>query len=196
MPIGRARSTSTRQTPEYRQINGPAGMTLAQFKHIYWWEFAAPPARPADRPRLRRSASSGSRPRAQSPKAMAGRWSACSSLGGAQGALGWYMVDVGPRRPHRRQPPAPVGPPAPGADHHGRADLGGARSAPARSDRRDRPSRVTLPAAATLAILFVQVMLGAWVAGLNAGQVASDWPLMQGRLFPAGVDWSHGAFGR
>ena len=28
-----------RQTPEYREINGPAGMTLAQFKQIYWWEF-------------------------------------------------------------------------------------------------------------------------------------------------------------
>src|SRR3982751_4479482 len=26
-------------TPEYREINGPAGMTLAQFRHIYWWEF-------------------------------------------------------------------------------------------------------------------------------------------------------------
>ena len=26
-------------TPEYQQINGPAGMSLAQFKHIYWWEF-------------------------------------------------------------------------------------------------------------------------------------------------------------
>src|SRR3954464_12553461 len=24
-------------TPEYQQINGPAGMTLATFKHIYWW---------------------------------------------------------------------------------------------------------------------------------------------------------------
>ena len=56
----------------------------------------------------------------------------------------------------------------------------------------DRRSHVTLPAAATLAILLVQVMLGAWVAGLNAGQVASDWPLMQGRFFPEGVDWSHG----
>src|SRR5688572_3521669 len=28
-----------RQTPEYREINGPAGMTLAQFRSIYWWEF-------------------------------------------------------------------------------------------------------------------------------------------------------------
>src|SRR4029078_9344189 len=26
-------------TPEYLEINGPAGMTLAQFKQIYWWEF-------------------------------------------------------------------------------------------------------------------------------------------------------------
>jgi cytochrome c oxidase assembly protein subunit 15 len=56
----------------------------------------------------------------------------------------------------------------------------------------DRPSRLTTPALATLAILAIQLMLGAWVAGLNAGQVASDWPLMQGRAFPAGVDWSHG----
>jgi cytochrome c oxidase assembly protein subunit 15 len=62
----------------------------------------------------------------------------------------------------------------------------------------DRPSRVTGPAAATLAILFVQLLYGAWVAGLNAGQVANTWPDMHGRLFPAGVDWSRGvlwAFG-
>jgi len=37
-------------------------------------------------------------------------------------------------------------------------------------------------------------MLGAWVAGLNAGQVASDWPTMQGRFFPDGIDWSRGTF--
>src|SRR3954447_2227157 len=28
-----------KQIPEYQEINGPAGMTLAQFRHIYWWEF-------------------------------------------------------------------------------------------------------------------------------------------------------------
>ncbi|HVJ70051.1 MAG TPA: COX15/CtaA family protein, partial [Sphingomicrobium sp.] len=39
---------------------------------------------------------------------------------------------------------------------------------------------------------FVQLLLGAWVAGLNAGYVASDWPLMQGHLYPEGVDWSRG----
>jgi len=45
----------------------------------------------------------------------------------------------------------------------------------------------------TAAILFAQLLLGAWVAGLNAGYVASDWPMMQGELFPAGIDWAKGA---
>ena len=40
----------------------------------------------------------------------------------------------------------------------------------------DRPSRLTAPATITLAILFVQLLFGAWVAGLNAGQVANTWP--------------------
>ena len=57
----------------------------------------------------------------------------------------------------------------------------------------ERPARLTAPAAWTVAILFIQLLLGAWVAGLNAGYVASDWPMMQGRLYPDGVDWSRGA---
>src|SRR3954471_23625117 len=28
-----------KQTPEYREINGPAGMTLGQFKFIFFWEW-------------------------------------------------------------------------------------------------------------------------------------------------------------
>ena len=28
-----------KQTPEYLEINGPAGMTLAQFKFIFFWEW-------------------------------------------------------------------------------------------------------------------------------------------------------------
>jgi len=56
----------------------------------------------------------------------------------------------------------------------------------------DRPSRLTSIAVATLAILFIQLLFGAWVAGLNAGQVANTWPDMQGRFFPEGVDWSRG----
>jgi heme a synthase len=35
-------------------------------------------------------------------------------------------------------------------------------------------------------------MLGAWVAGFRAGYVSSDWPDMNGRFVPQGIDWSHG----
>ena len=57
----------------------------------------------------------------------------------------------------------------------------------------DGRSRLTGPGAAVGLILFVQLLLGAWVAGLNAGFIARDWPLIQGRLWPDGIDWSRGA---
>ena len=56
-----------------------------------------------------------------------------------------------------------------------------------------RTARLTRIAAGAAAILFVQLLLGAWVAGLDAGYVASDWPLMSERLLPAGIDGSRGA---
>ena len=43
-----------------------------------------------------------------------------------------------------------------------------------------------------LATLFIQLMLGAWVAGFRAGYVSNSWPLMNGRFVPDGIDWSHG----
>ena len=36
------------------------------------------------------------------------------------------------------------------------------------------------------------MLLGALVAGLRAGHVANDWPLMMGQFWPAGIDWSQG----
>jgi cytochrome c oxidase assembly protein subunit 15 len=113
-------------------------------------------------------------------------------LGGLQGALGWYMVASG---------------------LVGRTDVSHFRLAAhlllalaimgaliwvaldlrrLASTGRDEPSRLTGFAAATLAILFVQLLYGAWVAGLDAGQVAPTWPDMQGRFFPEGVDWGRG----
>lgn len=178
-------------TPEYIEINGPAGMTLATFKHIYWWEFAH---------RLlgrliglvfgagllwlwvRRAI----------PKGYGWKVIGLLALGGAQGLLGWYMVMSGLSQ---------------------RTDVSHFRLSAHlllalaimsaliwvaldlrrfASSGEDRPSRLTGPALVTIAILFVQLMLGAWVAGLNAGQVASDWPTMQGRFFPDGIDWSRG----
>jgi cytochrome c oxidase assembly protein subunit 15 len=59
-------------------------------------------------------------------------------------------------------------------------------------DRAARPARLTGWGLLALATLFVQLLLGAWVAGFRAGYVSNSWPLMGGRFFPEGVDWSHG----
>jgi len=178
-------------TPEYQQINGPAGMTLAQFKQIYWWEFlhrllgrligvifAIPLLWFAVRREI--------------PRGYGWKMVGLLILGGLQGALGWYMVMSGLSE---------------------RTDVSHFRLAAhlllaltimsaliwvaldlrrLASTHEDRPSRLTAPAATTLAILLVQLLYGAWVAGLNAGQVAPTWPDMQGRFFPQGIDWSRG----
>jgi cytochrome c oxidase assembly protein subunit 15 len=52
-------------------------------------------------------------------------------------------------------------------------------------------ARQTLPspwgrrALGLVGLIFVQVLLGALVAGNHAGLIYNDWPLMNGRLFPA-----------
>ena len=178
-------------TPEYQQINGPAGMTLEQFKQIYWWEFIHRLLG-----RLIGLVFAGGllwfAARRAIPRGYGWKLVALLVLGGLQGALGWYMVASGLQ--HRTDV------------SHFRLSahlllalaIMGALIWVALDLRRlaasgeDRPSRLTLPALLTLAILFVQLLYGAWVAGLNAGQVASSWPDMQGRFFPAGVDWSLG----
>ena len=83
-----------KQTPEYREINGPAGMDLAGFQFIFFWEwvhrllgrliglaFALP---------LAWFAWKGAIPKGYGPRLVA-----LLLLGGAQGALGWYMVVSG-----------------------------------------------------------------------------------------------------
>jgi cytochrome c oxidase assembly protein subunit 15 len=47
-------------------------------------------------------------------------------------------------------------------------------------------------AAGLLALIFVQALLGALVAGTDAGRIYTDWPTMGGELL-APVDWSLGA---
>jgi cytochrome c oxidase assembly protein subunit 15 len=39
---------------------------------------------------------------------------------------------------------------------------------------------------ALMALVFVQILLGALVAGIDAGRSYTDWPLMAGRWFPQG----------
>jgi len=168
-------------TPEYQQIN--RGMSLAEFKFIFFWEwvhrllgrviglaFALPLLWFA----LRR----------QIPAGYGGRLVALLALGGLQGAIGWWMVVSGLSErtdvSHFRL-----------AVHLMTAlfILGGLvwtaldlrRLA---ADPTARPARLRLPVAALLAVLAVQILFGAWTAGLNAGLAANDWPLMNGRVMP------------
>lgn len=177
--------------PQYTQVNGPAGMTLADYKFIYFWEWAHRLlarliglvfALPLAWFWIKRAIPAGYTPRLL----------ALLALGGLQGAIGWWMVSSGlsaealARVSHFRL-----------ATHLLVAlfTLGGLvwtaldLQALARGEAR---SRLTGFATAVVAALGVQLLLGAWVAGLRAGYVASDWPLMQGKLFPQGVDWSYG----
>ena len=178
-------------TPEYREINGPAGMGLAQFKFIFFWEwvhrligrliglvFALPLLWFAWKRAI--------------PKGYGWKLVALLILGGSQGALGWFMVQSGLVErtdvSHFRL-----------SAHLLLALFIMAALIWTALDLRqlaktgeNRPSRLTRAGMFTALILFIQLLLGAWVAGLNAGYVASDWPLMQGKLFPEGIDWSQG----
>ena len=178
-----------KRTPEYLEVNGPAGMTLERFKFIFFWEwlhrllgrligvaFAVPLLWFAVKRAI--------------PQGYGWKLVGLLILGGLQGALGWYMVmsglvdrtDVSHFRlsAHLLLAFAIMG-----ALIWVALDL-------RRLARTDRPARLTGAAIATLAVLFVQLLYGAWVAGINAGSVANDWPTMQGRIFPEGVDWSNG----
>ncbi|MCL6682313.1 COX15/CtaA family protein [Sphingomonas alba] len=179
-----------RQTPEFREINGPAGMTLAGFKFIFFWEWV-------HRLLGRIIGLAVFLPlvwfawKRAIPKGYGTRLVAIFLLGGAQGALGWYMVvsglSVRTDVSHLRL----------SAHLLLALFLFAALIWTAFDFRRlavagERPARLTGAAVWTLIIVFIQLMLGAWVAGLNAGYIASDWPTMQGKLYPDGVDWSQG----
>ena len=190
---------SYRQTPQFREINGPAGMTLATYKFIYFWEWVH---------RLLARAiglvliavTAWFWLRRQIPAGYKPRLIALIALIGLQGAIGWWMVQSGivndVKVSHFRL-----------AAHLLTAllTLGGLvwtaldLLALAR-DPAARPARVTGFGWVVLAALTIQLLLGAWVAGLRAGVVAGGgwfawdaWPLMQGRFFPDGIEWAAGA---
>lgn len=180
-----------KQIPEYLEINGPNGMTLSDFKSIYFWEWV-------HRLLGRLIGLAFAFPlilywmRGMIPDGYKWRLLGLLFLGGLQGALGWWMVKSGlsvrTDVSHFRL-----------AVHLLTAlfilaglvwtalDLMALKRNPS-----SLPARMRFSSAGLLLVLFVQLLFGAWVAGLNAGYVASDWPLMQGQFFPAGIDWSQG----
>jgi len=185
-----------RQTPQFILVNGPAGMTLATYKVIFFWEWV-------HRLLARTIGIAFALPlawfwlRGQIPAGFKLRLVALLALGGLQGAVGWWMVQSGivhdVKVSHFRL-----------AAHLLVALTTLAGIVWTMLDLRavargERTSRLTPFAALTLAVLVVQLFFGALVAGLRAGTVAGGgwldgnvWPLMQGRLFPAGIDWSLG----
>src|SRR3982074_64672 len=165
--------------PQYRELN--AGMTLGEFKTIFWWEwshrllgrvigvaFLLPflwflwcGVLNAD---LRR------------------RLWLIFGLGALQGAVGWWMVASGlSQRIEVSQYRL--------ATHLGLAMLIFAAIVWTLLRLTDRPplvasSRLKITSAALLVLTFVQLYLGALVAGLRAGRVYNTWPDIDGAFIP------------
>lgn len=172
-----------RQSPQYEILN--RGMSLDAFKSIYWWEWA--------HRQLGRFiglvfavglvvALAGRRVGGRGALALTG----LGLLLGTQGLVGWIMVASG------LEPGMTAVAPVKLMLHLTLACFffaglvaayvrfgGGAPEAGS--------ARVRLAAWALVALGFVQVALGALVAGHDAGLTYNTWPLMDGRFVPAGL---------
>lgn len=167
--------------PEYEEVN--FGMSLAEFKTIYWWEwghrllgrligvaFFFPMAFFIVTGRVKR------------PLAL--KLLGLFLLGGMQGALGWWMVTSGL------------------AD---RVDVSQYRLAAHLSlavllfglmfwlsldlwptQKFNVSKQLRIGAFLFAAGVFSQIILGAFVAGLRAGRTFNTWPLMDGKFIPDG----------
>ncbi len=169
-----------RQIPQYQLIN--AGMTLAEFQTIFWWEWAhrflgralgAAFLIPFIVFWLQRRIS----------RPLSRRLILIFLLGGAQGAVGWWMVASGlTERVSVSQYRL--------AAHLGLAFLILAllywTMLDVWPDRREQGGHrgLGLAAAAFSAVVFVQILLGAFVAGLHAWLIHNTWPLMDGGIIP------------
>lgn len=170
-----------KQFPEYQKVN--LGMTLEGFKNIFWLEYihrllgriiGLAFALPMIWFWIRRSIPAGMKPHLV----------AMFLLGGAQGALGWFMVASGlidhPDVSHYRL-----------TAHLGLAFfifaylLWGGLSL-LRQGRMTGWSGGGLAALLTV-LVFVQILSGGLVAGLNAGLAHNTWPLMDGAFIPKGL---------
>ena len=172
-----------KQTGEYRNVTGPAGMDLAAFKFIYFWEWfhrllgrliGIAFALPLVFFWLRKAIPPGYKPRLV----------ALLALGGLQGVFGWFMVRSG------------LAGTMTDVSHFWLSihlltalfTLGGliwtALDLLSFANGNEKPARWTSVASWVGGILFIQLLLGAWVAGLNAGLASDSWPLMQGGMVP------------
>lgn len=170
-------------TPEYLKVN--AGMSLAAFKAIFFWEYL-------HRVIGRLIGLAMIVPliwfawKRAFPKGYGRRFAALAALVVLQGAIGWWMVASGlvdrPDVSHIRL-----------AIHLLTAllffacliwtelDLIAVAANPAA-----RSARLNGFTGTIVAILAIQIMFGAFTAGLDAGKTANSWPLMFDSILPEG----------
>jgi cytochrome c oxidase assembly protein subunit 15 len=182
--------------PQYQAIH--AGMTLAQFQEIYFWEYLH---RLWGRligvvfllPFLYFLA------RGMIPRRLAPKLALLFVLGGLQGGIGWWMVVSGlEARIEVSQYRL--------AAHLGAAIIIYAAIIwvaldllrPNRADIKIPPSCMRPAACGVLLLAFVTLIAGAFVAGLRAGLIDNTFPLMDGHVVPPAWDnlapWWRNAF--
>ncbi len=172
--------------PEYQLQN--AGMTLADFKQIYWWEWG--------HRQLGRVIGLvwalgffGFLVVRKIPRGWTGRLLLLGVLGGAQGAIGWWMVSSGLSGARVDVASYRL------ATHLGLAFvilgftawfafLLGRSEADLLQARRLRQGRLFNMTTVLMCLAFVQILLGALVAGIDAGRGFPTWPDMNGTFFP------------
>ncbi|MEL6467152.1 MAG: heme A synthase [Pseudomonadota bacterium] len=177
------------QIDEFRLQN--QWMTLADFKVIYWWEWGH---RQLGRViglvwaigffwfLLRR----------QIPTGWTQRLLGLGVLGGLQGAIGWWMVASGVTQGEGVLDVASYRL----ATHLGLAFvilgfiawytyLLGRPERDLMQARRGREAKLFSISTGLMHLAFLQILIGALVAGIDAGRSYTDWPLMGGQVFPA-----------
>ncbi|MBJ2152948.1 heme A synthase [Paracoccus sp. IB05] len=176
-----------RQTPQYELAN--TGMTLDQFKTIYWWEWAH-----RQLGRLVGLIWAIGFLGFLVTKSIPPRWSKrlllIGALGGLQGAIGWWMVSSGLSGSMIRVASYRL------AVHLGLAFIilgfiGWYVFLLSRSEsalmtaRRGREAKLFSMSTGLMHFAFLQILLGALVAGIDAGRAFPTWPLMGDSFFPA-----------
>ena len=175
-----------RAIPQYEIVN--RGMSLAEFQVIYWWEWG--------HRQLGRLVGvvwavgfvwlAATR---RIPPGWTGRLLGIGALGGLQGAIGWWMVASGLGDGMIAVASYRL------AVHLGLAFLIlgllgwwilvlGRSNVALMQARRLGDGRVAQLGAVLVGLAFLQIVLGALVAGIGAGRAYTDWPLMHGVFFP------------
>jgi cytochrome c oxidase assembly protein subunit 15 len=175
-----AEFTKYQAIPQYRELN--RGMSLDQFKTIYWWEWS-------HRLLARATGAVFLAPfllflwRGWIPPRLRARLWAIFGAGAFLGAVGWWMVASGlAGRTSVSQYRLAFHLTLACAIYA--AVLWTARQIAPRN-LSGAPARLRIGALAIAALVLVQIYLGALVAGLDAGLVYNTWPLIDDAFIPS-----------